>query len=274
MTNDFMGFFKNLKVQIEEATLCKVWSFWSDIVSYYPGNRLYLITEGTALLQLKDKEIRLEPGRIYYVPPFSVVGGKCDVFEHYFCHFSIDEPFSNLSYFIDFPHSLRATEEDKRLFENIVSSFPADTPQKALTLDGSFKLLFSKLFKDAHIVHTQKLRLAPALDFINKHCTEEISLDSLAAQAGFNKKYFCKLFKEYFGESPWQYLIKSRLNKACFMLMDNSYSIKTVAYRSGFTDELYFSRIFKKNLGVSPRSYREKLNQSPFADTKKDRQDG
>lgn len=263
MTYDFMNFFKNLKIQIEETNLLKVWPFWSDIVSFYPGNRLYLITEGTATLYLRNRELLLEPNNIYYIPPFSVIGGKCNIFEHYFCHFSVGEPFSNLTYFIDFPHSIPATKEDKQLFKNIVTSFPADTPQKALTLDGSFKLLFSKLFSDAHIVHTQKLRLAPVLDFIDKHYMEEISLDILAAKAGFNTKYFCKLFKDYFGESPWQYLIKSRLNKACFMLMDNSCSIKSIAYKSGFADELYFSRIFKKNLGIPPRSYREKLNQAP-----------
>ena len=262
MNDYFMFFFKNLKIQIEEANILKIWPFWSEIVSFYPGNRLYLITEGTARLFLRDEEILLEPDRLYYIPPGSVIGGKCDIFEHYFCHFSVSEPFSNLTHFIDFPHSVPATQEDKILFNNIVSSFPDDTPQKALNAEGSFKLLFSKLFADAQIIHTQKLRFAPILDFIDKRYMEEISLDVLAAEANVNKKYFCKLFKEYFGKSPWQYLLQTRLNKACFMLLENEHNVKTIADKVGFSDEFYFSRIFKKTFGFSPRMYRAKFNQA------------
>lgn len=256
-----MTFFKNLKIQIEEANCLKIWPFWSEIVSYYPGHRLYLITDGTATLQLKDRTIFLEPDNIYYVPPFSVVGGKCDVFEHYFCHFSISEPFTNLTHFINFTHSISANEEDKALFENIVKNFPCDTPQKSLLVEGSFKLLFSKLFAGASIVHTQKLRFASVLEFINKNYAQDITLDDLAREAYLNKKYFCKLFKEYFGQSPWQYLLQTRLNKACIMLLDNNYSIREAAHKVGFEDEFYFSRIFKKIFGLSPRDYKIKMRQ-------------
>ena len=259
MKNDFLQMYSNLKIHIEEANRVKVWPYWEEIVSVYPGNRLYLVTEGTATLQLKNKTILLEPGYLYFIPAFSVVGGKCDIFDHYFCHFTIGGSFSHITQFIDFNHKVSANETDSQLFKQIVQSFPSDTLQKVLQAEGSFKILFSRFFKQVNSINPQKLRFLNILNYIDKNYNKNISLIDLANEACLNEKYFCKLFKEYFELSPWQYVLQTRLNKASAMLFDNNFNIKVIALAVGFEDEFYFSRIFKKQFGMSPSEYKTQI---------------
>lgn len=259
MKNDFLQMYSNLKIHIEEANRVKVWPYWEEIVSVYPGNRLYLVTEGTATLQLKNKTILLEPGYLYFIPAFSVVGGKCDIFDHYFCHFTIGGSFSHITQFIDFNHKVSANETDLQLFKQIVQSFPSDTLQKVLQAEGSFKILFSRFFEQVNSINPQKLRFLNILNYIDKNYNKNISLIDLANEACLNEKYFCKLFKEYFELSPWQYVLQTRLNKASAMLFDNNFNIKEIAFAVGFEDEFYFSRIFKKQFGMSPSEYKTQI---------------
>ena len=67
--------------------------------------------------------------------------------------------------------------------------------------------------------------------------------------------YFRKLFKEEFGISPQKYIIDLRLQNAAGLISTGYYSLKEVAYMSGYTDYKYFSVEFKKNMGVSPSEY-------------------
>lgn len=261
MNLEILHMFNNLKINIEEINYVKVWPFWKEIVSVYPRNRLYLITEGTATIHLKNKTILLEPNNLYYIPAFSVVGGNCDIFGHYYCHFDIEAPFTHLTQFINFSHSVKADENDIGLFKQIMNSFPIDTPQKLLRAEGSFKLLFSKFFSNADTVNSQKLRFFKILNYIDENYNKEITLANLANEACLNEKYFCRLFKEYFDLSPWHYLIQVRLNKARSLLFEDKHNIKEIAHIVGFEDEFYFSRIFKKHFGTSPREYKLKIKQ-------------
>ena len=100
------------------------------------------------------------------------------------------------------------------------------------------------------------MRFLNVLNYIDKNYNKKLSLLDLANQACLNEKYFCKLFKEYFNLSPWQYVLQSRLNKASTLLFENNLSIKEIAFSVGFEDEFYFSRIFKKHFGLSPNKYK------------------
>ena len=125
--------------------------------------------------------------------------------------------------------------------------------------EGSFKILFSRFFEQVNSINPQKLRFLNILNYIDKNYNKNISLIDLANEACLNEKYFCKLFKEYFELSPWQYVLQTRLNKASAMLFDNNFNIKEIAFAVGFEDEFYFSRIFKKQFGMSPSEYKTQI---------------
>lgn len=73
------------------------------------------------------------------------------------------------------------------------------------------------------------------------------------------------LFAEIVGMSPIVYLNTFRISAACEMLRTTDYSIREVANAVGVEDQLYFSRVFKKQKGVSPREYRAKrVDEDPY----------
>ena len=98
--------------------------------------------------------------------------------------------------------------------------------------------------------------IKPALSYIENHYSENISLDDLARTAGFNKRYFCKIFKSLTTKTPIEYLNLYRINIAKKMLLDNStISVSEVAYACGYNDSAYFIRIFKKALNTTPAKF-------------------
>lgn len=98
-------------------------------------------------------------------------------------------------------------------------------------------------------------------DYINRHCTENLSLDQISEQAGFSKYYFSRLFREITGTTCHNYVIRRRILYAKNLLADSSVPITEIAMRSGFNSLATFNRIFKKHLGCTPSEYRQ-LNSS------------
>lgn len=85
---------------------------------------------------------------------------------------------------------------------------------------------------------------------------ERLSVDEMAARMGLNRSYLTTLFKEHTGMSIKEYLIDFRLQQSILRLQRASYTVKQSALESGFSDPLYFSRLFKARYGVSPHVYR------------------
>ena len=63
------------------------------------------------------------------------------------------------------------------------------------------------------------------------------------------------IFKTYYGLTPMDYLVKTRIDESKFLLTNSSLKIKEVANEVGYEDSLYFSKVFKKITGVSPKEY-------------------
>ncbi|MDL5053620.1 helix-turn-helix transcriptional regulator [Oscillatoria laete-virens NRMC-F 0139] len=80
-----------------------------------------------------------------------------------------------------------------------------------------------------------------------------------SGECGVSLAHFRKLFKAETGLSPVQYSLKSRLQQAAQMLVTTPLPVKMIAQKNGFNDIHYFSKLFKKYLGASPRGYRRKF---------------
>lgn len=83
------------------------------------------------------------------------------------------------------------------------------------------------------------------------------NLDDLAAELGYSKCHFIRRFKRATGISPWYYILHLKIDKAKELLLDPKYSIAEVARMVGFDDPNYFSRVFNKIAGISPRAFRK-----------------
>jgi two-component system response regulator YesN len=95
-----------------------------------------------------------------------------------------------------------------------------------------------------------------ALEFIDAHYTEMISLQDIADHVSISKNYFSELFKKVTGENFIDYLIHLRVNHAKQLLNSTTLKIYEVAQMSGFNDVKYFSKLFKKIVHMSPADFR------------------
>lgn len=95
-----------------------------------------------------------------------------------------------------------------------------------------------------------------ALEYIHRHFKEDIDIDSLARMEHMSGTSLRNLFKNHTGISPNEYIITQRISAACRLLSQTEQSISEIAAEVGYHDQYYFSRIFKKKVGVPPLKYR------------------
>lgn len=92
--------------------------------------------------------------------------------------------------------------------------------------------------------------------YINDHCTENISVDTLADLAGFSRFHFSRLFKQFYGISCHEYLIRKRIAYVEMLLIRPDISITEAAMRSGFGSIASFNRVFKEIKHCTPSEYK------------------
>jgi YesN/AraC family two-component response regulator len=99
------------------------------------------------------------------------------------------------------------------------------------------------------------------INYLNENYESKISLDKIAHNMYLSPVYISKIFKEETGESPINYLIKIRLEKAKDILANSdSGSIKSIANSVGYEDVYHFSKLFKKYYGISPLYFKKTVN--------------
>ncbi|CAH0992461.1 HTH-type transcriptional activator RhaR [Sinobacterium norvegicum] len=92
---------------------------------------------------------------------------------------------------------------------------------------------------------------------MQEHIHAKLDLDMLANEARLSKFHFSKKFKQATGESPIKFFINMKMQRACYLLDSTARPIKHIAAGLGYQDAYYFSRLFKKTIGVSPEGYRQ-----------------
>jgi AraC-like DNA-binding protein/quercetin dioxygenase-like cupin family protein len=91
---------------------------------------------------------------------------------------------------------------------------------------------------------------------IEEHFQRLKSLEQLAGECHLDAAYLCRLFQRYDHQSPYQFLMRLKMNLAAEWLEQPGALVKQVAERAGFRDQFHFSRAFKNVLGVSPNTFR------------------
>lgn len=165
----------------------------------------------------------------------------------------------------DYPY---VHEECVKLMKEIFDEYFGNAPMKDLSIlqkflhmlvmltrarsDNNDKFIGSKPNKQQE--YTEKF--LSICDYINAHCTEDLSLDEVADMAGFSKYHFSRLFKEFAGMSFYKYLNARRIAYAERLLLDPKSNVTEVAVKSGFNSISAFMRMFKIVKGCTPTQFR------------------
>jgi two-component system response regulator YesN len=106
----------------------------------------------------------------------------------------------------------------------------------------------NKSLKNKEVINT-------ALEYINKYFTGDITLESVADEVGISPQYLSKIFKEKYGSNFIDYITAKRMEYAQELLSKKDASIKDVSKAVGYGDPYYFSKVFKKDIGLTPKQY-------------------
>ena len=98
-------------------------------------------------------------------------------------------------------------------------------------------------------------KLRKALNYINDHLDSPIKLKDIAQLLDISQYYFCHMFKESIGISPYQYVIKQRVEKAKNLIRNSKLSLAEIAYECGFSSQSQMTQHFRKCEGVTPKVY-------------------
>ena len=102
-------------------------------------------------------------------------------------------------------------------------------------------------------------KISKVIAFIEEHYMEDISLELLADCVGYSPNYLSMVFKSQYGINLFEYLNKYRIEKAEELLLETNLYSYEIAVKTGFSDDSYFSKTFKKYTGHSPNEYRKKV---------------
>ena len=92
--------------------------------------------------------------------------------------------------------------------------------------------------------------------FMRDNLHRSLSLEELAELSGLSKYHFNRRYKSLTGYSPVQHFTHMKVEQACLFLEGSDLSVAQISFKLGYEDPLYFSRVFRKILGVSPSAYR------------------
>ena len=100
-------------------------------------------------------------------------------------------------------------------------------------------------------------QIESAVVYFNENYNTKISIEDYAKELHISTNWFIHNFKQYMGISPAQYILSLRIMNAQNLLERGVYNIREVAEVVGYENPLYFSRVFKKEVGMSPTEYRK-----------------
>lgn len=154
-------------------------------------------------------------------------------------------------------HLSRATQRDKL---SVMEKLPYEAVLKGENwkdIHQDMLAYIANCFKTDSQVMQEHTYADLATEVIEKYYAEDISLQSVASQINVNSSYLSRLFKQKKGENFITYLTRVRIDHAKAYLLSRELRVYEIADKVGYHNYTYFSKIFKKSVGVTPEEYRE-----------------
>ena len=254
----------------------------SPIHSWGPGVRnhylLHHVISGKGVFLMDNQRYELSAGDTFMVYPnisIQYFADSKDPWEYIWVGFDgVDAKHlvEQTDFFLQSP-VLRGeySAEIYKLMENIYENYGTGMWRSA-AITGHLYLLLSFLLENAHQVPNPRTAnndcARCVANYIMTHFEQPITVEELADFAAVSHSSLYRSFKRRFQMSPKRFLLEYRIERACVLLTESSYSIQEISNSVGFEDPFYFSRAFKAIKGVSPRQYA--AQNGPKAAQKKD----
>lgn len=213
----------------------------------YMCDNMEVIFENGTSLKAEKNSIVFFPKHSNYIVETEKHGGRC-----YAINFDMYEEIE-LKEFLFTPKNsqelLKHFQNAERIWRTRAMGYYEKSCSELYTILFKLKQELSK----EYMPQDKSSKILPAVKFINENYTSEnISIAYLASLCGISEVYFRKIFRNVYGTPPLQYINFLKLTHAKELIISGECSVHKAAELSGFFDDSYFSREFKKEFGISP----------------------
>ncbi|MNI09403.1 Iron(3+)-hydroxamate-binding protein YxeB precursor [compost metagenome] len=247
-----------------------------DLLSYQlPANIFLFVVSGSAYLRIDERKCYLKRHHLLHAGKgmnVDIMPAKHE-FSFYLVYYKAVLPTSMASFVAN---RLNAQAQPFGLFYHVILPEPGlvhsqvrqmyeEWQQSGVLAQIQMKsMLFEFIYKLFSQLQNSKDRGSPsdlvayALRYIHEHYSEAVTMDQLADLLGCSSSYMYRLFKAEIGKSPNDYIIGIRMEQARQYLITTQLNLREIALSVGYSDVYYFSRLFKKQFGVSPLQSRKR----------------
>lgn len=232
---------------------------------------LHFIRKGKGFLRMGEKDFPVEPNQAFITPPRELIYYEADR----------ENPWSyiwiifNGKKAIELLHEMGFSKQTPIFSPTLPCPEISQCMEVLLQNHGREYLCIGMLYQlFYHMIQTSRYKIEKkakqndvlpyiqkALDYITEKYSEPIKIHEIAEYCGLNRSYLTRIFRDATGETPQEYLIRHRINKAQMLLHTTHFPVQHIAYSVGYTDPFAFSKLFKQKTGMSPSTYREQQKQ-------------
>ncbi len=271
--DSFKKFYENVPVAVWTY---KDTTFLTEIHNH-AEIEIALKIKGQSESTICNKKFISSPGDILFKNPFEVHSstpitdtgsGCCICFD---CSLIADESIAEMlkSEKMRIANIIPACDENnaeiQRLFMNIVDCFEKKGQYMLLEIKTHISMLIVFLLNNGYIKiiespEKDEIFYKKVFQFISHNYTQNITSKDVSDELSYNHSYFCRKFRKCFDRQFNDYLNMFRVFESQRLFMENDKTITQIAVECGFNSQIYFTKCFKKYIGILPSEYRKKAN--------------
>lgn len=252
---DFCNFLQLKIAYVYHRTLDSEWHFDNHCHNF---NRVYFVLDGHGYLYNDTERVDLEPNNIYIIPANSCYNYRCDDYlEKIFLHFNLciipdRDLLSNVGRII----KIQSSKEEMEKIKNICYT---ESVTSAMFFQNYVRQLIADIIEPYSEQITADLKIYKKYERLYKYVEDNLYADTKVSDIcdyiGFSQTYIGQQFKFDTGRTIKDFMTDMLVERIKYLLQFSGYSIKEIAKMLRFNNEFYFSKFFKKHMGISPREY-------------------
>ncbi len=229
--------------------------------------------QGGAKFTLCGTEYKLEYGTILHA------GSRMDIskeafddgeWEYILMHYKVLDEDKTANSLLTTHYTLKVFSDRYReilqLLEKLTNEYRQPGRKSILSTKAILYDIISKVlaYSEERSDYQPKDSLEKILEYIHKNLHTNLHVTGLAEEFGLNPKQFYYQFHKKLGVSPKKYIVETQIKRAKELLIEEDISISDISAMVGYEDSLHFSRIFKQNVGLSPKRFRNQFGKNPY----------
>lgn len=232
----------------------------------------HFVRGGDGVLQYEGKQYSLKEGDMYILRCknyHELKTGKSGFFQQYFFYFTGD--FASDYYDICYENGFEVVnaknpEYVTRLMEKLFLCAKTMSKSNNLIATNTIFEIFAELAinisSDKSTVEEEihQPLISQAIEYIETNSHKKISIDDLAQMAHLSGAHFIRMFKKHTGVTPYDYILRVRINKAKGWLQNTDATINRISFETGFSSPNHFVEKFKSIVGVTPNVFRKNID--------------